>query len=164
MYFRELCSTLYLLASPGQPLCSPSTSMGQKKTSLTELYRPHGDGFTLLWINIRKGCGSCWGPPSPAAVLAGCSMSLQTSPTAPGHSAPQLGAMVKPWPDPSINYINTFSPAKGRMQTMCFLHWRIEKEAVSKSLIIFANKIGQRVWLPLLSKYYLPLREEDELC
>lgn len=165
MYFKELCSTLFLLAVP---VLVPLYMVRQKKTSLTEVYGPAGDGFIPLWINFRKGCGSCWRLPMPPSLLSSSAGWVQHVPAdlcpAPGHSAPQLGARSSHDLIPPINCTNTSSPIKGTMQTMCFLHWRIEKEAVSESLIIFANKIEQRVWVSLLSKCYLPLTEEDEFC
>lgn len=180
MYFRELCSTLFLLAVPVLiPLYLVHLSQWGRK-------RHHWQRCMDLLVMALLLCQLILGrfvglaeafPDLPLSLLSSSAGWVQHVPAdlypAPGHSAPQLGARWSHDLIPPINCINTFPPTnciktfpptKGRMKTMCFLHWRIEKEAVSESLIIFANKIRRRVWLSLLSKCYLPLTGENELC
>lgn len=164
MYFRELCSTLFLLVvSVLVPLYMAHLSQWGRK--------PRWQRCMDLLVMVPLFCELMLGrvvclaealprslPPEQQCWLdAACPCRPPAQPgavctTALGHDL-----------IPPINCINTFSPKEG-MQTMCFLHWRIEKEAVSESLIIFAHKIRQRVWLSLLSKCYLPLTKEDKLC
>lgn len=102
MYFWELWSTLFLLAvSVLVSLYMAHLSQWGRKP----LWQRCRDLLMMapLFCELMLGRVVCLAealPPSWAAVLAGCSVSLQTSCPA-WLSAPQLWAMVKPWPGPS---------------------------------------------------------------
>lgn len=149
-YFRELCSTLFLLAVPvlvplymvHLPQWGRRRHHWQRCMDLLVMASVLGElilgrvaglaeALPLLCPSLLSSAG--WLQPIPAHLRA------PAQPRGTLHHSWVLWS--SPDPNPPINCINTSSPTKGRLQTMCFLHWKIEKEAVPESLIIFANKI-----------------------